>query len=384
MYKIAHIADLHLGYSAYSASETGINVRELDGYKAFMNVVSSILERGDINCVVVAGDVFHDPNPSNRARKVAQEGFLKLGLAGIPVFILAGNHDVTDVRGDVRANELLHRPTDNVFSSVTPLRTVELPGGVGVLHLVSHHMFSGLDDGALGDLASLTRVDGLNVLSAHGSLRDPDSGDYTRVARAVREVPISSGIVESGVFDAVMLGHIHSSGSVRPDIWGDMVWYSGSLVRRGFSDSPGARGYVVHSFNDNGSLSDVQFIEVGQRPQFDGTPIEVLGSDVASAVEILLAELRSWGDVSQAIVRQTLVVGAHVVIDPAVVAPLRTLGASCLSYALNVRRVGSVVPSVSAHTDSSSGLGALFDEFATSSLPDVSSRVISKVRSFVE
>ena len=93
--KIAHLADLHLGYRAYHrVNARGGNMREADVADAFRQAVNRIMElRPDL--VLVAGDVFHTVRPSNTAIADAFRQFSLLAdrLPDVPIVMIAGNHD---------------------------------------------------------------------------------------------------------------------------------------------------------------------------------------------------------------------------------------------------------------------------------------------------
>ncbi|HEX17095.1 MAG TPA: exonuclease SbcCD subunit D, partial [Thermoplasmatales archaeon] len=69
--RFVHLADTHLGYSAYhKIDEDGVNLREKDIYKAFIKAVDYIIdEKPDF--VIHAGDLFDGVRPTNRAISVA-------------------------------------------------------------------------------------------------------------------------------------------------------------------------------------------------------------------------------------------------------------------------------------------------------------------------
>ena len=93
--RIAHLADLHLGYRAYHrATPRGVNVREADVADAFRRAVARVVDLQP-DLVLVAGDVFHTVRPSNTAIADAFRQFTVLtqGLPGVPVVMIAGNHD---------------------------------------------------------------------------------------------------------------------------------------------------------------------------------------------------------------------------------------------------------------------------------------------------
>lgn len=92
---IAHLADLHLGYRAYTRlAPDGRNQREVDVEEAFSRALGAVAElRPDL--VVVAGDAFHSVRPPNAAIAAAFRGFSGLAarLRGTPIVIVAGDRD---------------------------------------------------------------------------------------------------------------------------------------------------------------------------------------------------------------------------------------------------------------------------------------------------
>ena len=78
-YVLAHLSDLHLGYRAgHKLTGQGVNWREADGYKALDEMVRQILDDGTVDAVLIAGDVFHTPEPSIRSILAAQHAFRTL------------------------------------------------------------------------------------------------------------------------------------------------------------------------------------------------------------------------------------------------------------------------------------------------------------------
>ena len=83
------------------------------------------------------------------------------------------------------------------------------------------------------------------------------------------------------------------------------AWYAGSLLRRGFSDPEGGRGWLLVTIKDDGVVS-VERQYVNQRPQYDLAPIDasgLTGSDVEDAIRLNLGGI----EVGDAIIRQRVV-----------------------------------------------------------------------------
>ena len=95
MPRIAHLADTHLGARQYQrATRTGMNARETDISLAFEAAVTAIIAAKP-DLIVHGGDFFHEPKPSNHALRFAIRQLTRLRdkLPGVPVVIVAGNHD---------------------------------------------------------------------------------------------------------------------------------------------------------------------------------------------------------------------------------------------------------------------------------------------------
>ncbi|MEN4017537.1 MAG: DNA repair exonuclease [Methanobacterium sp.] len=86
--RFAHIADTHLGYRQY-----GLFEREIDFYHHYNRLIDKIIEeRPDF--VIHSGDLFETSRPPTKALLTAQESFLKFKEEKIPVYAIAGNHDI--------------------------------------------------------------------------------------------------------------------------------------------------------------------------------------------------------------------------------------------------------------------------------------------------
>ena len=93
--KIAHLADLHLGFRQYHRqTAAGINQREADVANAFRRAVDGVVAARP-DAVVIAGDLFHAVRPTNFSIVFAfrQLQRLREELPDAPLIVIAGNHD---------------------------------------------------------------------------------------------------------------------------------------------------------------------------------------------------------------------------------------------------------------------------------------------------
>ena len=97
--KIFHLADTHLGFSAYNKldMESGLTQREIDFYNAFENFVTQAMETKP-DLILHSGDFFDSVRPTNRAISFAMDQLLRLEQAKMPIVIIAGNHSTPQRR----------------------------------------------------------------------------------------------------------------------------------------------------------------------------------------------------------------------------------------------------------------------------------------------
>ena len=112
--KFAHLADTHLGYRQY-----GLFEREKDFYEVFDKVIDKIIEE-KVDFVVHSGDLFETARPSPMALLTFQKGLLKLKGAGIPMYAIAGNHDVVMRKGSIPPHVIFKKMGLKVISTINP------------------------------------------------------------------------------------------------------------------------------------------------------------------------------------------------------------------------------------------------------------------------
>lgn len=271
--KIAHISDIHLGYTSGKKVDpvTKTNLREEDGYKALKECFEQIIAEGDIDTVVCTGDFFHSPTPKPKTITVAQNLIRELYKNNIRFVCLAGNHDSTDAVKDIPSSRVLHIPELGIFSYIEPYKIYELSDNI-VLHLVSHHGYTEQKE----TMKNVKPIEGkINILCTHGSCYDDNLEMILHSEAEPREVVIPENVLSLN-WDYTLLGHIHERGWVSStdgltDTANKRVFYGGSLFRRGFSDKDCelGRGWTKWTIDEDTKGMTPEFFTVEQRPQME-------------------------------------------------------------------------------------------------------------------
>lgn len=296
VFTVAHLSDVWLGYrdkvslrkvGSDSLDGKAVPVREVDVYVAWDSAISGVIADG-ADAVIIAGDLFYEPHPSYRALAHALSGLRRLSDAGIPVYVIAGNRDSDAASGDVPYAMLAHQPDAGIYVHSEPYQTYQLLQEPNiVLHMVSHSMH----DESTEVMKQVKPVaDAINIFTTHGTVVDPDRKERIKLPDTIREKVISDIFLNAG-WDVMMLGHLSERGYVgAPE---DKVFYNGSLIRRGFSDSEGelGRGYALwHIDLSSGEVSQ-ELRSVVQRPQIDLEPIYAEGMDSSDLTEAIVGNL---------------------------------------------------------------------------------------------
>ena len=221
--RIAHLADLHLGYRAYHrVNSRGVNMREADVAEAFRRAVARVVDlRPDL--VLVAGDVFHTVRPSNTAIAEAFRQFSVLSerLPGVPVVMIAGNHD--SPRSADTGNILtLFREIEGVVVVCEECRPVKLPRLDASILCMPHNALA-------VDHETEIRPDPdakLNLLMVHGTITGPTGEPKTKLVTEYGGANIAESDVRPERWDYVALGHHHLLTELAPN-----MWYPGGIER---------------------------------------------------------------------------------------------------------------------------------------------------------
>jgi exonuclease SbcD len=258
MKTIFHLADTHIGYSAYRKidEQTGLNQREVDIYEAFKQFVDYALkERPDV--ILHAGDLFDSVRPTNRAISFVLAQLLLLSDADIPFVGISGNHETPRLR-----------ETGSVLS------LFEHIPGVSLVYQNSYELIE-LDDLKIyavphcddieGEKKKIRLQDGINIALLHASVCGAGLPIYTMGDFNEQIITID----DLSNFDYVALGHFHRFTKVK-----DTAYYAGSTERFSFNEVNDTKGFLEVKLDGDDKKEEVIFHTLQTREMVDLTPID--------------------------------------------------------------------------------------------------------------
>lgn len=214
--KVAHLADLHLGFRRYQRiTPEGVNQREADVARAFRTVVDGLIATGP-DLVLVAGDHFHSIRPGNHAIIDAYSQWARFRAARpeVPVVIVSGNHDTPRTSEVGFILRLFHQLPGFYVAAGDP-KDFRLQVAGTAVHIRA------VPESNRPVPINQPDKDGLRILLLHGDT--PSTVKWKGDPQGVfchNVVPVE----ELARWDYAALGHYHVTQQV-----GEHAWYAGAI-----------------------------------------------------------------------------------------------------------------------------------------------------------
>ena len=260
--KLLHLGDLHLGRSLGDFDL-------IEDQKYILDQILEIIEKENVDGVLIAGDVYDKSIPSEAATNLLDYFLCKLSESGVQTFMISGNHDSDDrlnygsnlfEANQIYISALYHGTLDKrtVTDEYGEVNVYLLPfvKASQVRHFYPEETIDSYDDAVRVILKHADMdVTQRNVIVAHqfvtGQSEDPALGGSEGAGTQ------SVGLVEKigydcfDGFDYVALGHIHSPQRVGRD----EVRYSGSPLKYSLSEVHNAKSVPVITMGKKGEVT---------------------------------------------------------------------------------------------------------------------------------
>ena len=263
--KIIHFADLHLGVENYGHINpaTGLSTRLLDFLAALDQVIDYALEN-KVDLVLFCGDAYKSREPGQTHQREFAKRINRLSTAGIPTFLLVGNHDLPNAIGRATTTEIFDTlAVQNIYVSNHP-DIYRIPTSSGTIQIVSlpwlrrsallsKETTKNLNFDQINQMLQqvLTNIIVTNIprldpelpsiLAAHVWVSGAKVGSERTMTIGQEHELLLSNVVHPA-FDYIALGHIHRHQvlSTNPP-----VVYAGSLERVDFSEEDDDKGFCL-------------------------------------------------------------------------------------------------------------------------------------------
>ena len=263
--RILHFADVHIGVENYSRTDpdTGLSTRLHDFLETFDELVDYAIGN-DVHLALFCGDAYKSRDPSQTHQREFAKRIVRLSNAGIPSFLLIGNHDTPHVQGRATSLDIyrtLPLPMVTIGDNASTYR-IETPAGpiqivavpwVRRSQILAREEMRGLTtieiNGRISDtLTNLIQIQAERldpevpaILAGHVTVNDARTSSEQSMMLGSDHVLLRSSVALPQ-FDYVALGHIHKHQVIgqKPH-----VVYSGSLQRIDFGEERDEKGFCV-------------------------------------------------------------------------------------------------------------------------------------------
>jgi exonuclease SbcD len=265
MIKLLHLADLHIGMENYGRLDpaSGMHTRLIDYLDRLDEAIDYGLAEG-ADAVLIAGDVYKNRTPNPTHQREFARRIRRIRRAGLPIFILVGNHDVSPAAGRAHSIEIfdtlaLEGVTIAERAGLHMIETRAGPLQILALPWITRHNLLTKEELRLASFLEIEtllmeRIENFlrttaeeldpdipSVLTIHGTIDGATVGAERQIMLG-KDLVLPKSFVALPRVDYVAMGHIHrhqSLGAHPP------VVYSGSIERIDFGEEAEDKGCVL-------------------------------------------------------------------------------------------------------------------------------------------
>ncbi|UCB43174.1 MAG: exonuclease SbcCD subunit D [Dehalococcoidales bacterium] len=333
--KILHFADLHLGVETYGRPDpnTGLSSRLNDFLSAFDQLVDYALD-SKVDLVLFCGDTYKSREPSQTQQREFARRVNRLAVAGIPVFLLIGNHDLPNAIGRATSTEIFDTlAVQNVYVASRP-DIYQIPTASGDIQIAALPWlrrssllsreetreldFEGINEklqqiltGIITDFTAKLDPTLPTILAAHVWVAGATAGSEKSMTLGQEHALLLSNVANP-TFDYVALGHIHKHQVLSES---PPTVYAGSLERLDFGEEADDKGFYIVDIqsDETGSKKTVsyQFQSIAGR-RFLTISLTLEANDIDPTDTVVKASVAQTDKISDAIVRLQLTLPAEV------------------------------------------------------------------------
>jgi exonuclease SbcD len=266
--RVMHFADVHFGVENYGRFDpvTGLPSRLVDFRDALNAAIDTALE-ANVELAVFAGDAYKTRDPNQTHQREFAACLSRLAQASVPIVMLAGNHDIPNMKGRANAIEIFGalmggamRVFDTPGHAVMQTKNGHSVQIAAVPYLIKSLVLAREDykDQGVQETTALIVEKYVGWLNKIASECDPNlptilMGHFSvanarlsagQVGYLVNEPEVPLSALTQAPFDYVALGHIHKYQDLNKGEQPPVV-YSGSIERIDFGERKEDKGFAL-------------------------------------------------------------------------------------------------------------------------------------------
>lgn len=266
----SHISDTHLGFVQYHSEE-----RENDVYTAFDEAIDTSI-KDHVDFVILAGDIFHVPNPSGKAIVVLANALKRLKKNNVDSFFILGEHDISRMRST---------PVPWVYHNLEFSRYI----GNGKPTIYKNVLIAGFDKHRKSEMESLEK----DFAQIDSEAKNHKGHRILVLHQGIAEINKFAGELNSTDlpknFTYYAMGHLHEKELKQFSHLGGPLAYPGSIeVTSSEGIKETQKGF--YQVDISGQEPSPTWIKLDTRPQFS---VKTSMQDIAAEVDKISEKIRS-------------------------------------------------------------------------------------------
>ena len=279
--RILHTADWHIGKKLYGR-------QRFVEYEGFLQWLLEVLQKEEIDGLIVAGDIFDTFNPSEQSRKLYQEFLAQACKCCEWIVITGGNHDSPSVLDGAR--ELLRHLNVYVVGKkcidlADELIEIRDSSGEPAVYIAAVPY--------LRDRDLRQTVAGESEKDKETKLRDGIKAHYDELAKLIQERRTSRNV------PAIAVGHLYAAGCSAATE-GDGVR---NLYVSGLGHISAKTFSTVYDYVALGHIHVPQVVDKCEHIRYSGSPIPMGYGEASQQKEVTIVEFRDAGDMNLEVIK---------------------------------------------------------------------------------
>ena len=266
--RILFLADTHLGFDLPVKPRINRRRRGIDFFKNYELALQHAFFK-NVDMVIHGGDLFYRSRIPNLLISMAFEPLIKIADSGIPVILVAGNHERSFIQQSIfEKHENIH-----IFNEVKSFNfninniDIQVSG------------FPCFRKNVRSEFKTILKqfnfkrpyFSHLHLLCMHQAIEGAQVGIQNYTFRKNHDTIRAEDI--PGDFAAVLSGHIHRRQVLTHGLDGkkmkSKVFYPGSIERTSFAEKNETKGYIIFDCipsKGGGKINKFQFVDLPSRP----------------------------------------------------------------------------------------------------------------------
>lgn len=266
--RILFLSDTHLGFDLPVKPRTKRRRRGIDFFKNYEIALQPAFSN-QVDLVIHGGDLFYRSRIPKLLINMAFEPLIKIAECGIPVFIVAGNHERSFVQQSMFDKHKNIHVFNQLQSIVFKIRNinVQITGFPCIRKNIRNEFGKKIEQINY----SFNKIEHIHILCMHQAIEGAQVGIQNYTFRTNHDT--IKGVDIPGDFAAILSGHIHRRQVLIHDLNNSQlksnVYYSGSIERTSFAEKNETKGYLIlecEPSNKGGEIKNHKFVDLPSRP----------------------------------------------------------------------------------------------------------------------